>query len=83
MAEVPEWERAQLSPEEEMIANQKLESLLVHIQSLAPDYRQLIQLRYFEGYTYNALAHHCNQPLSTIKVKLFRAKKLLAEKLNL
>ena len=83
MADVPDWERVQLSPEEEMIANQKLESLLLHIQSLSPDYRQLIQLRYFEGYTYSALAQHCKQPLSTIKVKLFRAKKLLAEKLNL
>ena len=83
MADVPDWERVQLRPEEEIIAKQKPESLLLHIQSLTPDYRQLIQLRYFEGYTYSALAQHCKQPLSTIKVKLFRAKKLLAEKLNL
>lgn len=83
MAEVPDFERVNLSPEEEMIANQKLDKLLEHIQSLNSDYRKLIQLRYFEGYSYNQIASHLKQPLSTIKVKLFRAKKLLAEKLKL
>ena len=82
-AEVSEFENFQKNPEEEMIAQQKLDQLLEHIQSLAPDYRILIQLRYFKGYSYNKLSEDLDQPLNTIKVKLFRAKKLLAEKLKI
>lgn len=82
-AAIDDFENFQKSPEEEMIAQQKLEQLLEHIQSLAPDYRLLMQLRYFKGYSYNKLSEDLDQPLNTIKVKLFRAKKLLAEKLQL
>lgn len=78
---VPEFGSPHLGPEEEMIANQKLEYLLELIQSLSPDYRQFIQWRYLEGMSYSQIAAHCNLPLNTVKVKLFRAKKLLAEKL--
>ena len=63
-----------------MIANQKLEQLLLLIQSLAPNYRQLIQWRYFDGLSHQEMAEKLQQPVNTVKVKLFRAKKILAEK---
>jgi len=77
---VPDYHSPQPNPEEEMIANQKLEQLLLLIQSLAPNYRQLIQWRYFDGLSHQEMAEKLQQPVNTVKVKLFRAKKILAEK---
>ena len=81
--EVPEYSSPHLGPEDAMIANQKWEKLLACIQALTPAYRQLIQLRYMEGLSYQKIAAMQQEPLNTVKVKLFRAKKILAEKLAL
>ncbi|MBN09515.1 MAG: RNA polymerase subunit sigma-70 [Flavobacteriaceae bacterium] len=67
------------SPEEGMIINQNLDEILKAIKSLKPEYRRILQLRFFDDQTYNSISTKLNQPLNTIKVKLFRAKRLLAE----
>jgi hypothetical protein len=39
----------------------------------------VIQLRYFQEMSYQEISNSINEPLSNVKVKLLRAKKLLAE----
>lgn len=70
------------SPEEILITNENLESLLNKIKSLNPDYRKILQLRFFDGFSYKQISEKIEQPINTIKVKLFRAKNLLNEKIN-
>ena len=70
------------SPEESMISDQNLHDILSKIKSLKKEYREILRLRFFEDYSYKEISSQLNQPLNTIKVKILRAKKLLAEKLE-
>ncbi|QSS96897.1 RNA polymerase sigma factor [Psychroflexus sp. ALD_RP9] len=67
--------------EDRIITEQNLTKLLAHIKSLKPHYQEVIHLRYFKELSYKAIAEELNQPINNIKVKLLRAKKLLAEQL--
>lgn len=69
--------------EDELIKEQQLHHLLQHINNLKPDYGELIKLRYFQQMRYAMIAEQLNQPLNSIKVKLLRAKKLLAKSIQL
>jgi RNA polymerase sigma factor (sigma-70 family) len=71
------------SPEELMIAAQSLEQVLQALKILKPEYQKIIQLRFFEAHSYKELSKALDQPINTIKVKLLRAKKVLAEHINL
>ena len=66
-------------PEDQLIIDQNLAELLHYIKLLKPDYQDIINLRYFREMSYKEMADYLNEPLSNIKVKLLRAKKLLAE----
>lgn len=67
------------SPEDKLITEQNLSSLLQCIKQLKPHYQEVIQLRYFQEMSYQEIADELKEPLSNVKVKLLRAKKLLAE----
>jgi len=67
------------SIEDKLITEQNLAKLLRDIKSLKPHYQAVIQLRYFQEYSYKQMAEELNEPINNIKVKLLRAKKLLAE----
>ncbi|MBT8286278.1 MAG: sigma-70 family RNA polymerase sigma factor [Flavobacteriaceae bacterium] len=67
------------SAEDQLIQKQNLASLLGHIRNLKPHYREVINLRYFQELSYAAIAEELNEPINNVKVKLLRAKKLLAE----
>lgn len=67
------------SAEDEIITEQNLSRLLQFIKELKPHYQEVIQLRYFQEMSYQDIAEQLNEPLSNIKVKLLRAKKLLAD----
>ncbi len=64
--------------EDQLITQQNLANLLRHIKRLKPHYQEVIQLRYFQEYSYKQIANELNEPINNIKVKLLRAKKLLA-----
>lgn len=70
------------SAEDDLIKEQQLDTLLRHINHLKPHYREIINLRYFQQMRYAAIADQLNQPLNSIKVKLLRAKKLLAQSIQ-
>ena len=67
------------SAEDVLITEQNLSRLLQCIKELKPHYQEVIQLRYFQELSYQEIAIKINEPLSNVKIKLLRAKKLLAE----
>ena len=67
------------SAEDELINEQNLSRLLQFIKELKPHYQEVIQLRYFQEMSYQEISEQLNEPLSNVKIKLLRAKKLLAE----
>jgi len=67
------------SAEDQLITEQNLANLLQHIKKLKPHYQEIINLRYFKELSYADIAMELNEPINNVKVKLLRAKKLLAE----
>ncbi|WP_298760746.1 sigma-70 family RNA polymerase sigma factor [uncultured Psychroserpens sp.] len=67
------------SPEDKLITEQNLTKLLRDIKKLKPHYQEVINLRYFQELTYKEISKHLDEPINNVKVKLLRAKKLLAE----
>ena len=67
------------SAEDDLISEQNLSRLLQFIKELKPNYQEVIQMRYFQEMTYQEMAEQIDEPLNNIKIKLLRAKKLLAE----
>ncbi|QNM86612.1 sigma-70 family RNA polymerase sigma factor [Polaribacter pectinis] len=67
------------TPEDKIIREQNLAKLLRDIKQLKPKYQEVIQLRYFQELSYKEISEHINEPMNNVKVKLLRAKKLLAE----
>lgn len=67
------------TPEDKIIGEQNLAKLLKDIKKLKPKYQEVIQLRYFQELSYKEISKLINEPMSNVKVKLLRAKKLLAE----
>ena len=67
------------SVEDSLITEQNLAKLLRDIKKLKPHYQEVINLRYFQELSYKEISEELNEPMSNVKVKLLRAKKLLAE----
>ena len=67
------------SAEDTLITEQNLSRLLQFVKELKPHYQEVIQLRYFQELSYQEIAIKIDEPLNNVKVKLLRAKKLLAE----
>ena len=65
--------------EDELITEQNLSRLLQFIKELKPHYQEVIQLRYFQELSYQEIADKIGEPLNNVKIKLLRAKKLLAD----
>jgi RNA polymerase sigma-70 factor (ECF subfamily) len=58
------------------------ERIRAALVSLPARYRIAIELRHFQELSYEEMAAALNRPLSDVKSDLFRARKLLAEKLK-
>ena len=77
-----EFSRTAPSPEELMIASQNLDRVLGHIKSMKKEFRNLLKMRYFDDLSLKEIEDKLNEPATTIRVKLFRAKKMLANLLE-
>ncbi|WP_426431222.1 RNA polymerase sigma factor [Winogradskyella sp. HB-48] len=66
------------TPEDKIITEQNLAKLLRDIKKLKPNYQEVINLRYFQELSYKEISEELNEPINNVKVKLLRAKKLLA-----
>lgn len=67
------------TPEDKIITEQNLANLLKDIKKLKPHYQEVINLRFFQELSYKEISEELNEPMNNVKVKLLRAKKLLAE----
>jgi len=81
-AEVHKIKDSEPSPADKLIIEQNLAQLLAYIKQLKPHYQEIINLRFFQEMSYKEMSATLNEPMSNIKVKLLRAKKLLAEIIN-
>ena len=67
------------NPEEEAIRNQKFKLMRELVDELKPQYKILIELRYFKGLSYDEISKELDVSLGTVKAQLFRARKILEE----
>ena len=67
------------TPEDKIITEQNLAKLLKDIKQLKPKYQEVINLRYFQELSYKEISEKTGESMNNVKVKLLRAKKLLAE----
>jgi RNA polymerase sigma factor (sigma-70 family) len=67
----------QPGPEAALIRRQERARLRSIVKSLKPNYRQLVELYYFEEHSVEEIATKLNLPEGTVKVRLFRARELL------
>jgi len=65
------------NPEDKLINEQQLISLKSKINKLKPHYKEVVELKFFNELSYKEISLELNQPISTIKVKVIRAKKIL------
>ena len=70
------------SPEEDFIEKESYDELKEKINQLKPNYKEVLKYRYFDDLSIKEISKKLNQPISTIKIKIFRAKKLLIEKIK-
>ena len=66
-----------LDPEEAMQKKQRIMKMREIVAQLKPRYRELVELRYFEEYSYDEIAEELDLPLGTVKAQLFRAREFL------
>ena len=66
-----------LDPEEHMINDQKIKLLRDVVSKLKPRYKTLVELRYFNEYSYEEISEELALPLGTVKAQLYRARELL------
>ncbi len=78
-SEVHKIKDGEPTPADKLIIEQNLAELLAYIKQLKPHYQEIINLRFFQEMSYKEMAAALDEPMSNIKVKLLRAKKLLAE----
>ena len=67
------------SAEDQLIIEQNLLQLRNYIKQLKPHYQEIINLLYFRVMSYKEIANTLNEPMNNVKVKLLRAKNLLAK----
>ena len=68
-----------LSPEEAIMKQETVEQLKVALHKLRSKYRNILELRYFKGLSYEELATELGVPIGTVKSDLNKAKKRLRE----
>lgn len=69
-------------PEAAYEAKERSEQIRRALAALPPNYRVVIELRHYQEMTYDEIAVELGIPLSDVKSNLFRARKILAEKLK-
>ena len=69
-------------PEQQVEVQERSVQIRAALISLPPHYRVVIELRHYQELSYDEIASELKIPLSDVKSHLFRARKLLAEKLH-
>ena len=70
------------SPEELLISEEENEEILKIVASMDVNYQDIIRLRFFEEKSIKEIAEELNLSVANTKVRIMRAKKVLAELLK-
>lgn len=60
-------------PEDRLLAGERAEAVQRAVDSLRPNYRQVISLRFLEGYDYDEAAQTLDRDVNSVRVTQFRA----------
>ncbi|MFD1396484.1 RNA polymerase sigma factor [Kroppenstedtia eburnea] len=71
-----------VSVEEQVEQRMMLEEVKAEIRDLPEIYRRVVELRHFRGYSYAEVSEALDLPEGTVKTQLFRARKMLKERLS-
>jgi RNA polymerase sigma-70 factor (ECF subfamily) len=63
-------ESTAISPEDEVVSNQRITRIRAAMRRLPEEQREVIQLAFFRGLTHSELAEHLGVPLGTIKTRI-------------
>ena len=70
-----------VSSVEEQIMDTEAEAYILKLlESLSETYKTILQLRYYKNLSYDEIAEEISMPLSTVKIRLSRAKQALKMK---
>lgn len=69
-------------PEKQVEVKERGEQVRDALASLPAQYRAVVELRHYQEMSYDEIARELKIPLSDVKSHLFRARKILAEKLH-
>jgi len=84
--ELPPWRGVpakEPEPEDATLAHEAARMLHTVLDDLAPDYRAAVVLRYWHEMSYEEIAEALNTSVSAIKSRLFRAKQMLGQQLQM
>ena len=70
------------NPEEHLIQRQRHRHVRDAMRQLPETYRRVLQLRYFDELSYGEICMALELPMGTVKAQLYRAKALLAQRLE-
>lgn len=70
------------STENEVLSHERKSIIKKLIQNMPDKYRMILTLRYYENLDYEAISKTLNEPLGTVKTRLYRAKKLLKDRMS-
>jgi RNA polymerase sigma-70 factor (ECF subfamily) len=68
-----------MGPEAQAVVQEQQAMVQQMMDSLAPEYRQAVALRYWYDFSYEEIAELMDTTVSAVKSRLFRARKQLAE----
>ncbi len=69
-------------PESQTLERERSHQVRAALLTLPPRYRAAIELRHYQELSYTEMSEVLNRPLSDVKSDLFRARRLLAERLK-
>ncbi|WP_031425840.1 RNA polymerase sigma factor [Flavimarina sp. Hel_I_48] len=70
------------TPEDALIKKQHHDELSHFIKQLKPPYQEVLDLRYFQDMSYKEMSGHLREPMNNVKVRLLRARRLLADSIQ-
>jgi RNA polymerase sigma-70 factor (ECF subfamily) len=70
------------SPAEALLGGERRRLVREAVTRLPPAFREIVTLRYFRDLSYREIAEALGEPLSTVQVRLFRARQRLKEMLK-
>jgi len=71
------------TPESEIVARSDMVELLKVIDGLAPEYREVMYLRFFQGLRYEEISEALGIPVGTVKTYIHRGRKEMLKRINI